>query len=129
LTVKVWLDDVREAPVGWTWYKTAESLLADLQTIWPDLQIISLDHDLGDGRATGYDVAKRIEEIIVTEDPAYILCGSRRPLHFDIVVHSANPVGRKNMAAAITVCTQINELVCEAPLSRTPHALRTGWQW
>ena len=110
--MKIWLDDVRDAPIGWTWYKTAESLLADLEAIWDSIVIISLDHDLGNDVATGYDVAKRIEEIVRTTN-----C----PLHFDILVHSANPVGRKNIGAAIDSI----DTVTYQPASPT----RPGWQW
>lgn len=58
-----------------------------------DVDELSLDHDLGDDkRGTGYDVLLWIEEEV-----------HRRPA-FDvphISIHSANPVGRARMEAAI----------------------------
>jgi hypothetical protein len=54
--------------------------------------LISLDHDLGaEENGTGYDVAKFIEEA------AYK--GTLPPI--EVRIHSANPVGRKRMLAAI----------------------------
>jgi len=88
--MKVYLDDVREAPPGWT------------RVYWPDEAIallerggvvdLSLDHDLGDdSRGTGYDVVRWIEEAVVLRE--------FRPPR--IVVHSANPVARDRMLRGI----------------------------
>lgn len=88
--MKVYLDDVREAPSGWR------------RVFWPDEAIallksggvteISLDHDLGDdARGTGYDVIRWIEEAVVT----------RQFVAPKITIHSANPVGRDRMLSGI----------------------------
>ena len=54
------------------------------------MEEISFDHDLGTER-TGYDVAKKMEELVIT--------GSiEMP---DCYIHSANPVGRKRIQQAI----------------------------
>lgn len=54
--------------------------------------MISLDHDLGDEEVkTGYDVAKYIEEA------AY----KRLLAPIDVAVHTANPVGKRNIEVAI----------------------------
>lgn len=52
---------------------------------------ISLDHDLGADVPTGYDVACWIEAANVTG----------RPVPTRIYVHTANPVGRARMLAAL----------------------------
>lgn len=86
--MKVWLDDVREAPQGWdlvTNYSDCVALLATGKVCY-----LSLDHDLGTTE-TGYNVATWIERK-VWEDGFY------PPV---IEIHSANPVGRKNIEAAI----------------------------
>ena len=44
-TVKLWLDDVRPAPLGWTWCKTVAAAQALLMT--GSVEEASLDHDLG----------------------------------------------------------------------------------
>ena len=87
---QIFLDDVREAPKGWTrvyWPKEAIALLKTGQ-----VKEISLDHDLGnDARGTGYDVIKWIEEAVVTQ-------GFKPPI---IHVHSANSAARVRMEAGI----------------------------
>jgi len=90
--MKVWLDDVRPAPSGWTWVKTAPACIELLAH--GDVTELSLDHDLGDDeQGTGYDVLAWMEEA----------CARDAWSGFEptIDVHSANPVGRSRMLAAI----------------------------
>jgi hypothetical protein len=51
---------------------------------------ISFDHDLGDNQPTGYDIAKRIADLIMNAqyelDPEFL-----------VLVHSKNPVGAENI--------------------------------
>lgn len=67
---------------------------------------IFLDHDLGglqmveSGNGTGYEIAKFLHD-----NPQYL------PTH-DIVVHSLNPIGRKNM---IDVLKKVHNNVIDAP--------------
>lgn len=88
--MKVYLDDERATPVGWTrlyWPDEAIDLL-----LTGTVEVISLDHDLGDDqRGTGYDVVKWIEEQVVT-------AGFVPPI---IRVHSANVSARKKMELGI----------------------------
>lgn len=79
--MKLWLDDIRPAPEGWTWVKTAD--LAKVHLANGLVVEASLDHDLGPG-ATGYDLCKWMAE--TGHWPKL------RPR-----VHSANPVGREAM--------------------------------
>jgi len=89
--MKVWLDDVRPKPPEFdVWIKNAERAIQLLRI--GGITHISLDHDLGDGKKTGYDVARFIEESAHNKTLA--------PLR--VSVHTDNPVGRKNMAAALT---------------------------
>lgn len=99
--MKVFLDDERETPQGWT------------RVYWPDEAIdllktgkvteISLDHDLGDDeRGTGYDVIKWIEFQVAVE-------GFKPPI---IKVHSANSSARKRMELGIKAIERLsNETV------------------
>lgn len=84
--MKVFLDDVREAPLGWLrvyWPDEATTLLAQ-----GGVTDLSLDHDLGDdARGTGYDVLVWIEEAVAM----------RSFVPPSILIHSANPVGRDRM--------------------------------
>lgn len=87
--IKLWLDDIRPAPKGFTWAKTAEEAIAHLAT--GDVKLCSLDHDLED-ELTGYDVLTWMEESVAKG----IWYG---PLP-TILVHSANPPARKRMQLA-----------------------------
>lgn len=87
--MRIWLDDERLPPSDkWTWAKTAEEALEFLKN--DRVEELSFDHDLGEGK-TGYDVAKWIEEMAAS--------GALDPILWK--VHSANPVGRKNITAAM----------------------------
>ena len=86
--MRVYLDDIREAPEGWTRARTAEEAIALLET--GEVEEISLDHDLGEGMS-GYDVATWMEMQVA-------LSGFIPP---KVKVHWANPVGRDNIMAAV----------------------------
>jgi hypothetical protein len=93
--MKVYLDDVREAPDGWvrthTPSETIELLLAG------KVRELSLDHDLGldtaESEQTGYSVLSWLEAEIAHERWPF-------PLP-QITIHSANPVGQERMKRAI----------------------------
>jgi hypothetical protein len=88
--MRVFLDDVRSAPEGWTLVRWPEEVIALLET--GEVQELSLDHDLGDDEhGTGYDVLVWIEEAVA-------LRGFRPP---KIMIHSANAVGRQRMELAL----------------------------
>jgi hypothetical protein len=90
MCIKLWLDDVRPAPEGFIWVKTAEEAI--LHLTHGMVSYISFDHDLGVGK-TGYDVASFIE------NRAYYYKGSRNKIDYDI--HSSNPVGRLRIFLAM----------------------------
>jgi len=88
--LKLFLDDQRSPPEGWTLVRWPSEMIALLET--GEIDEISLDHDLGDDvRGTGYDVLVWIEEAVATR-------GFRPPM---IHLHSANVVGRKRMLQAV----------------------------
>jgi len=65
--MKIFLDDIREAPEGWIRAYWPEEVIKYLKT--GKVEEISLDHDLGDdSRGTGYDVIKWIEEAVATNE-------------------------------------------------------------
>lgn len=84
--MKVFLDDKRQTPDGWVrvyWPQEAIELLAS-----GNVEIISLDYDLGDGdRRTGYDV-------LVWLDQAVREKGLEPPL---VRIHSDHRLGRIKM--------------------------------
>jgi hypothetical protein len=84
--VNIWLDDIRPAPVGWLWAKTADECNGYLNENKGNVNMLSLDHDLGDDEVfgTGFSVCKYLI--------AYDKCFPRK-----IYLHTANPIGRENM--------------------------------
>lgn len=90
--MKLWLDDVRPMPPDFDIHaKSSEEAIRILEL--GGVSFISFDHDLGDPdpKRTGYDVASWIESAA--------FYGTLAPLGW--VVHSANPVGRKNIEDAM----------------------------
>lgn len=99
-TVKLWLDDVRPAPDGWVRAFTAGEAIAHFAR--GTVILASLDHDLGPSDAgTGYDVLAWIEKAMA----AHAWYG---PMP-EIYIHSANPVGRANMFAALESIQRLYE--------------------
>jgi len=93
---KVWLDDVRTPPDdSWMWVKTVMDLEVFMLTWGDKIDILSLDHDMGEREETGYDFLCWLEERLVRGDL------QPEELPGMINVHSANPVGRERMLQAI----------------------------
>ena len=88
--MKVFLDDIREAPDGWIRCYWPEDCIELLKT--GEVTHISLDHDLGsDDIGTGYDVLLWIEKAVFTE-------GFIPPI---MAVHSANVSAKVKMEQCI----------------------------
>lgn len=87
--IRLWLDDIRQIPDDFdVWVKNPRQAISIITS--KKVEFISFDHDLGHN-LTGYDVAKVIE------------LGANMdildPIGWEI--HSANPVGRKNIEMAM----------------------------
>lgn len=88
--LKIWVDDLRPAPEGYEWCKNFRSAIATIicfALYEGGIDILDLDHDLGDGQS-GYDIAKYLVENDIN-------IGTIR-------VHSMNPVGKKNIEQLLT---------------------------
>ena len=84
--MKVYLDDERTTPEGWTRVYWPEEAIELLKT--GEVTHISLDHDLGDDdHGTGYDVVLWIEEAVFTK-------GFKLP---HMQGHSANSSAKEKM--------------------------------
>jgi len=100
---KLWLDDVRPMPDDFDyWAKTVDeakmyilnqSVVQD-QKKENEIMFISFDHDLGLGQEDGIELAKWLES------KAYYGIGKQLKWR----VHSANPVGVKNITATMQSC-------------------------
>lgn len=93
--MKLWVDDVRFPPDK-DWIVCPEVILANHLIKSGVVDEISLDHDLGlqpsKIQYTGYYVLKMIEECLA--DGTIVKVPK-------ITIHTANPVGRKNMELAL----------------------------
>jgi len=89
--IKLWVDDVREAPDGWMGIMNPIVALQILKL--GNVVELSLDHDLGEDRQTGYDIICWLESQLFMGYPCFV--------PRDIRCHSANPVGRAKIEAAI----------------------------
>lgn len=102
--MRLWVDDLRRPPTGWTWAKTYDEAVEILAR--GEVTLASLDHDLGyvgvvetssgiavpgpgtvagyDNEApTGYDIVKWMAENEVWPQ--------------ELMTHTASPVGSENM--------------------------------
>lgn len=97
--VNIWLDDLRLPPDGWLWAKTADECNDFLLQFAGSVEILSLDHDLGDDEVfgTGYSVCK----FLMHRDELF----PRK-----IYLHTANPVGRENMYGLLINYTQFFDI-------------------
>lgn len=90
--MRIWLDDIRPAPEGWVWKKNSSEILVTIIHNSHLIEEISFDHDLGEDSLSGYDVLNVIETMVFNKTWEGLL---------NFHVHSANPVGRKNMERVI----------------------------
>lgn len=87
--MKLWLDDIRPAPEGYTHARSVNEAIALLVDV--DVTHASLDHDLGDYAEDGGDGYKLV--LWMAENDCWPSEGIR--------VHSANPPGMARMLADI----------------------------
>ena len=102
--MKLWIDDVRPAPDGYTWCKSVNEAkrmikMCDHDPLngliyFPDesITLIDIDHDAGDYASDGGDYIKLLDWLEET--------GRNYPIH----IHSMNPVGKDNMRRLIKRC-------------------------
>lgn len=87
--MKLFVDDIRPCPEGWTVARTFDDALTILRTQGDNIAVLSLDHDLGcfseaDGRElTGYTLVQNLLGYNIS--PRLIF------------LHTDNAVGRDNM--------------------------------
>ena len=93
---RVYLDDERTPPDGWTLVRWPDEAIALLKL--GGVEEISLDHDLGDDeRGTGYDVVLWVERAVVQD-------GFCPPV---MRVHSANSSARAKMELGIEAIARL----------------------
>lgn len=83
--MKIWLDDLRVAPDG---YETAKSvneaidLIEECEQNGEEIEVLDLDHDLGDYAYDGGDAIKLLDYL------------AERETFYPVEIHTANPIGR-----------------------------------
>ena len=90
--MKIWLDDIRPAPRGYEGAKSvneAISLIVEAEQNRDEIEVIDLDHDLGDYSPDGGDAIKLLDWL------------AERETFYPVEIHTANPVGRANMERMI----------------------------
>lgn len=90
--MRLWVDDVREAPEGYFWIKSVNSAKAFIEVHRPPIdpiELIDVDHDAGDYACDGGDYIKLLDWLEET--------GRSYPIR----IHSQNVVGVENMRRII----------------------------
>ena len=96
--MKLWVDDVRPAPYGYTWCHSVFRAIKEIR-ICEDkfnegfsnevIELIDIDHDSGDYAIYGGDYIELLNWLEETNR------------NYPIRIHSMNPVGRENMRRII----------------------------
>ncbi len=90
--MKIWVDDVRPIPhdyVGAKSVNQAIALIEEAEREGETVELLDLDHDLGDFATDGGDAIKLLDYL------------AERETFYPVAIHTANPVGRANMERLI----------------------------
>ena len=90
--MKIWLDDLRPAPEEYKMVKSvnqAVMLILEAEKNSLEIEVLDLDHDLGDYSKDGGDAIKLLDWLV------------ERGTFYPIRIHTSNPVGRANMERTI----------------------------
>ena len=90
--IKIWVDDIRPVPVGYEGTKSVDEtiqLIEEIEAKGGIIELLDLDHDLGDYAQFGGDAIKILDYLAENEK------------YYPIKIHTANPVGRANMERMI----------------------------
>lgn len=121
--MKLWVDDIRPAPDGWTGVETISQAIAALDRFChmdynsPGITHVSLDHDISIP-FEGKNIPSPDTFQVVAKYMVRMLVGTNPSLNPDVVVttHSSNPVGRK---AIVDIFDEIGVECEEKPLERS----------
>ena len=90
--MKIWVDDIRPVPPGYAGAKSvneAIALIEDAESRGDNIELLDLDHDLGDYYSDGGDAIRLLDWL------------AERETFYPVRLHTANPVGRANMERMI----------------------------
>ena len=86
--MKLWLDDLRLVPYGYEGVKSvneAKQLILEAEHNGIEIEVLDLDHDLGDYADQGGDAIRLLDWL------------AERKTFYPVEIHTSNPVGRANM--------------------------------
>ena len=91
--MKIWVDDLRAVPAGYVGAHSVNETIhiieeAEAQGI--EIEVLDLDHDLGDCAFDGGDAIKIFDFLV------------ERETYYNINIHTSNPVGRAYMERMIS---------------------------
>ena len=92
MKIKIWVDDLRPVPVGYEGAKSVDetiALIEEIESAGGIVELLDLDHDLGEYAHFGGDAIKILDYL------------AERETFYPIAIHTANPVGRANMERMI----------------------------
>jgi hypothetical protein len=94
--MKLWIDDVRPTPEGYTGFMTTNAALRAIRLHYKNIELIDLDHDAGDCAKEGGDYIN-----ILREMHRLTIVHKMDFSHIKFRLHSMNPVGVQNMRAIL----------------------------
>lgn len=83
--MKIWLDDIRPAPEDYVQCKSVNEAIVIIEENKNNIEVIDLDHDLGDFAKDGGDAICLMDYLVENK------------LFYKLNFHTANPVGLANM--------------------------------
>lgn len=86
--MKLWIDDIREAPKGYIWCKSVNETINIFKQRF-DIEVVDIDHDAGEYFKDGGDYIKVLDYMVENH------------LNYTVHIHSMNPVGVDNMRRLI----------------------------
>lgn len=90
--IKIWIDDIREAPQGFKWFHTVREFIKYVDEHGTEeIELIDTDHDAGDYQKFGGDYIRCFDYLD--------FIGAK---NITIHIHSANPVGANNIRRIIS---------------------------
>ena len=107
--MKIWVDDVRQAPDGYVWCKSTNQALRKIVLEAKDeVELIDLDHDAGDFVKEGGDFINVLNELERLSRKTTTVDGVKFHGYWHLKckeikfrLHTMNPVGRDNMRRII----------------------------
>ena len=91
--MKIWVDDLRPVPKGYAGARSVNEAIAcilEAEEKKIEIELLDLDHDLGDYSKDGGDAIKLLDWL------------AERETFYPVRIHTANPVGRANMERMIS---------------------------